>query len=155
MTPKSRCSHGFVWRTSQLSVPWGWAKTLPPAWHGKHSPGASAPEHEGSAFPKNSELAFPFFQQVPFGLTLIFKEVCWVESGSESPFPSGILSSFQCVRAWRFYMDRMKADGSSASASGGARCRAGGWDTGIPGCPGPEKREILFPDNVTVCFPVL
>lgn len=104
--------------------------------------------------PKNGELAFPFFQQVLFGLTLVFREVGWVESGSKSPFPSGILPSFRCVRAWRFYMDRMKADGSSASTSGGARCCAGGWDTGIPGCPGLEKREILFPDNVTICFPV-
>lgn len=78
-----------------------------------------------------------------------------MEGGSKSTFPSGMLSPFQCVRAWKFYMDRRKADGSSASVSRGKRFCARGCDTGIPGCPGLDKQEILFPDNVTICCSVL
>lgn len=53
-----------------------------------------------------------------------------------------------------FNIDRMKADGASASCLEvqGTRCCARGWDTGIPGCPGLEKWKILFPDNVTISF---
>lgn len=83
-----------------------------------------------------------------------------MESGSKSPFPSGMLSPFQCVRAWKFYMDRMKADGASASVSGGTRykmlCqRVGYWNSwlsrpGEAGDPVPRQRDNLF--SLTICL---